>query len=197
MTMSEWRLVSIGVGFGEGMTGLSADEARSLGRSASAVTLENEGDTDFACDVRCDWAAEILLSSLGALGAFPNDRSRSSVGNSRLVGIDGRFDVNPGRTHCMLFGPPLKGPLARGNPDLSAWLYGGGGRGTIGVLSAFGPVGMFAGRLLGEVLIVGPLPLPTRGPNVEGVALGDASRGAYDGRVALEKEGDTLALRAA
>lgn len=56
---------------------------------------------------------------------------------------------------------------------------------------------MFAGRLLGEVLVVDPLPLPTRGPKVEGVALGDASRGVYGGRVALEKEGDTLALRAA
>lgn len=120
MTTSEWRLVSIGVGLGEGMTGRSADKARSLGRSVSVDTLENEGDTDFACDVRCGCVAETLFSSLGALGAFPNDRSRSSVGNSRLVGIDGRFDVNPGRTHCMLFGPPLKGPLASGNPDLSA-----------------------------------------------------------------------------
>lgn len=56
---------------------------------------------------------------------------------------------------------------------------------------------MFAGRLLGEVLITGPLPLTTRGPNVEGAALGDASRGVYGGRVALENEGETLALRAA
>jgi hypothetical protein len=56
---------------------------------------------------------------------------------------------------------------------------------------------MFAGKLLGEVLIVGPLPLPTRGPKVEEVAFGDASRGVYGGSVALEKEGDTLALRAA
>jgi hypothetical protein len=119
MTMSEWRLVSIGVGLGEGTADRSADEARSLGRSASVDTLENEGETDFACGVRCGCVAETLFSSLGALGAFPNDRSRSSVGNSRLVGIDGRFDVKPGRTHCMLFGPPLNGPLASGNPDRS------------------------------------------------------------------------------
>lgn len=196
MTTSEWRRVSIEVGLGEGMTGLSADKARSLGRSGSA-DLENEGETDFACDVRWGCVADTLFSSLGALGAFPNGRSRSSVGNSRLVGMEGRLDVKPGRTHCMLFGPPLKGPLARGNPGLSGWLYGGGGRGAIGVLSAFGPVGMFAGRLLGEVLTAGPLPLPTRGPNVEGAAFGDASRGEYGGRVALEKEGDTLARRAA
>lgn len=120
MTTSEWRLVSIGVGLGEGTAVRSADEARSLGPSVSFDTLENEGDTDFACGVLCGCVAETLFSSLGALGAFPNDRSRSSVGNSRLVGIDGLFVVNPGRTHCMLFGPPLKGPLARGNPDLSA-----------------------------------------------------------------------------
>ena len=119
MTTSEWRLVSIGVGLGEGMTGRSADKARSLGRSVSVDTRENEGDTDLACDVLCDCAAETLFSSLGALGAVPNGRSRSSTGNSRLVGTEGRLEVKPGRTHCMLFGPPLRGPLARGNPDLS------------------------------------------------------------------------------
>ena len=56
---------------------------------------------------------------------------------------------------------------------------------------------MFAGKLLGEVLSVGPPTLPLRGPNVEGAALGDASLGVYGGRVALENEGETLARRAA
>jgi len=109
------------VGLGDGTTGRSADAARSRsrGRSASAETRENEGDTDFACEVRCDCAAETLFSSLGALGAVPNGRSRSSAGNSRLVGIDGRLELKPGLTHCMLFGPPVKSPLGGGKPDRS------------------------------------------------------------------------------
>ena len=56
-----------------------------------------------------------------------------------------------------------------------------GGRTPIGFpLSAFGPVGMFAGRVFGEVLlsiIVGPLPLPFREAIDGGPALGDGSRG--------------------
>lgn len=56
---------------------------------------------------------------------------------------------------------------------------------------------MFAGKLLGEVLSVGALTLPLRGPKVEGAAWGDASLGTYGGRVALENEGETLARRAA
>lgn len=58
--------------------------------------------------------------------------------------------------------------------------------------SALGPVGIFAGKLCGDVLIVEPTPPPLRGPNPEGFALGDASRGVYCGRVALENDGDTL-----
>jgi len=56
---------------------------------------------------------------------------------------------------------------------------------------------MFAGRLLGDVLIAEVPPLLPRSPKPGGAALGDASRGAYWGSVALEKDGDTLARKAA
>lgn len=58
-----------------------------------------------------------------------------------------------------------------------------GGRAAIGfALSALGPVGIFAGRLFGDVLesiIDGPLPLPLREPMAGGIALGDGSRGLF------------------
>lgn len=49
-------------------------------------------------------------------------------------------------------------------PDLSGGAYGRGGRDAIGVLSAFGPVGILAGKLFGDVLEEAS-PLPLRGPN--------------------------------
>lgn len=49
MITSENRLVSIGVGLGEDARRLSADTARSLGRSGSVKVREKDGDTDFAC----------------------------------------------------------------------------------------------------------------------------------------------------
>lgn len=65
------------------------------------------------------------------------------------------------------------------------------------VLSALGPVGMLAGRLFGDVFIEAS-PLLLRGPKGGGGAvLRGASLEAYDGRGALENEGETLALRAA
>jgi hypothetical protein len=45
---SECRLVSIGVGFGEGAMGRSADKARSLVRAGPADIREEDGETDFA-----------------------------------------------------------------------------------------------------------------------------------------------------
>jgi hypothetical protein len=65
----------------------------------------------------------------------------------------------------------------------------------MGVRSAFGPVGMFAGKLFGEVL-TGAAP-PLRGPRVEEFPLGEASRGAYGGKGALENCGDALVRKAA
>ena len=73
-----------------------------------------------------------------------------------------------------------------------------GGREDMGALSAFGPVGMLAGRLFGEVLTEeGKPPLLTRGPKLGGTALGEASRWVYCGSCALAKEGDALARSAA
>jgi hypothetical protein len=164
MTTSEYRLVSIGVGLGEGATGRSAETARSLGLSGSFVMRENDGDTDLACEFRCSCVAETLCSSRGALGAVPNGRSRSSAGNSRLVGTNGRLELNPGRTHCILLGPPFNGPLTGGKPGLSDCGYDGSGLGAIGVRSAFGPVGIFAGKVCGEVFIAELPPFPLRGP---------------------------------
>lgn len=90
MTTSEYRRVSIGVGLGEDAVGRSADTALSLGLSDSADTLENVGDTDLACCVRCVCVATAVFSSLGTFGAGPKARSRSSLGNSRLVGTVAR-----------------------------------------------------------------------------------------------------------
>jgi hypothetical protein len=81
--------------------------------------------------------------------------------------------MRPGLTHCMLFGPPLIGALGAEKASRSWGGYIGGGLGAIGVRSAFGPVGIFAGRLLGDVLTAGGAPL--RGPLTEEFALGDPS----------------------
>jgi hypothetical protein len=97
----------------------------------------------------------------------------------------------------MLLGPPLGGTLAEEKLDLSDEAYGGRGLATIGVLSAFGPVGILAGKLFGDVLTAEAPPLPPRGPNGGAAALGDASRGLYCGRVALETDGDTFSRSAA
>jgi hypothetical protein len=163
-------------GFGEGATGRSAEAARSRGLLESIDARENDGDSDFAACARWDWMLEVLASSLGAFGAVPNDRSRSSWGNSRLLGMEGRLGMRPGLTHCMLFGPPLIGALGVEKAGRSWGGYIGGGLGAIGVRSAFGPVGMFAGKLFGDVLTMGAPPL--RGPATKEFALGDASRGA-------------------
>ena len=197
MTTSECRRVSIEAGLGEGARGRSADTARSLGFSGPADTLEKDGDTDLAWCARCVCVTVTLFSSLGALGAVPNARSRSSLGNSRLVGTIGRLGMRPGRTHCMLLGPPPIGALGAGKPGLSDGGYIEGGRVAIGVLSAFGPVGILAGKLLGDVLIKEALPLPLRDPSAVGSPLGDVSLGAYCGSWALEKDGDALARSAA
>jgi|TARA_R110002003_G_scaffold159_4_gene13757 hypothetical protein len=76
----------------------------------------------------------------------------------------------------MLFGPPMMGALGAEKAGLSAGGYIGGGRGAIGVRSAFGPVGMLAGKLFGDVLTEEVAPI--RGPSAEEIALGDASLGA-------------------
>jgi hypothetical protein len=64
--------------FGEGATGRSAEAARSRGLLESIDALEKDGDSDLAAWARCDWLLEALASSLGAFGADPKDRSRSS-----------------------------------------------------------------------------------------------------------------------
>jgi hypothetical protein len=97
----------------------------------------------------------------------------------------------------MLFGPPLIGALGAEKLDRSDGGYIGGGLGANGALSAFGPVGMLAGKLLGEVLFADVFPLPLRGPNDGRAPLGDASLGVYWGRVALEKDGDAWARNVA
>jgi hypothetical protein len=194
MKTSECRLVSIELGFGAGATGRSAETARSLGLSESATPLGKDGDSDFAKCMRCDWVANVLASSLGAFGAAPNDRSRSSLGNSRLLGTEGRFGIRPGLTHCMLLGPPLMGARGAEKEDRSGGGYIGGCLGAIGVRSAFGPVGMLAGKLLGEVPTEAPA---LRGPKPALMALGDASRGACGGNGVLANCGDALARNAA
>jgi hypothetical protein len=56
---------------------------------------------------------------------------------------------------------------------------------------------MLAGKLLGDVLMEAS-PLLLRGPNGGGgAALEDRSLEGYEGSGTLEKDGDTLALRAA
>jgi hypothetical protein len=137
---------------------------------------------------------DVLASRRGALGAVPNGRSRSSFGNSRLLGTDGLLGIRPGLTHCMLLGPPLIGARWVENDERSGGGYIGGGLGAIGVRSAFGPVGILAGKLFGEVLTEAP---PLRGPRAALVALGDASRGACGGNGALANCGDAFARNAA
>jgi hypothetical protein len=78
MNTSECRLTSIEPGFKEGATWRSAEAARSRGLFDSVVALEKDGDSDFAAVSRWDWLIEELDSSLGAFGAVPKDRSRSS-----------------------------------------------------------------------------------------------------------------------
>jgi hypothetical protein len=195
MKTSECRLTSIEPGFGEDAIGRSREAARSRGLFDSAVARGKDGDSDFAIGGRCIWELDALVSSLGALGGVPNDRSRSSTGNSRLLGTEGRLGIRPGLTHCILLGPPLIGALGAEKPSRSGGGYIGGGRGAIGVRSAFGPVGIFAGKLFGEVL-AGAAP-PLRGPRAEAFALGDASRGAYGGKGALENCGDAFVRKAA
>lgn len=174
MNTSECLLTSIDPGFGEGATGRSADAARSRGLFASVDAREKDGDSDFADWRRCGWTPAVLVSSLGALGAVPKDLSLSS--NSRLEGIDGRFGIRPGLTHCMLLGPPLIGARGAENEGRSVGGYIEGGLGAMGVRSALGPVGILAGRLFGDVLTSGGPPL--REPRPDECALGDASRGA-------------------
>lgn len=173
----------------------SADTARSLGLFGSASDREKDGDSDLADWSRGGWLIEVLFSSRGAFGAVPKDLSRSSTGNSRFVGIDGRLGMRPGLTHCILFGPPLMGALGAENGIRSEGGYMVGGRGAIGVRSAFGPVGILAGKLLGEVL-VGPKPA-LRGPCAGLFAFGEGSRGAYGGNGALENCGEVLLRKAA
>jgi hypothetical protein len=84
----------------------------------------------------------------------------------------------------MLFGPPLIGARGAENEDRSGGGYIGGGLEAMGVRSAFGPVGILAGKLFGEVLTEETLPL--RAPNDALMVLGDASRGAWGGNGALE-----------
>ena len=48
---------------------------------------------------------------------------------------------------------------------------------AIGVLSAFGPVGILAGRLVGDVLSVEAAPTLLRGPRGAGIPVGEASLG--------------------
>jgi hypothetical protein len=109
--------------------------------------------------------------------------------------MEGRLGMRPGLTHCMLFGPPLIGALGAEKASRSWGGYIGGGLGAIGVRSAFGPVGIFAGKLFGDVLTMGAFPL--RVPATKEFALGDASRGAYGGNGALENCGDVLLRSAA
>lgn len=58
---------------------------------------------------------------------------------------------------------------------------------------------MFAGRVFGEVLTVGTLPvlILREAPSVDAAPLGEGSRGAYGGNGALENCGEVLARRAA
>jgi hypothetical protein len=109
--------------------------------------------------------------------------------------MDGRFGIRPGRTHCMLLGPPLIGALGAENGSRSGGGYIGGGRGAIGVRSAFGPVGILAGRDFGDVFMEGAPAL--RGPNAAMLAVIVASCGAYGGNGALENCGDALGRKAA
>lgn len=108
---------------------------------------------------------------------MPNDLSRSSCGNSRLAGIVGRFGINPGRNHWLLFGPAPISARGAGKFGLSAGGYIGGGLGAMGVLSAFGPVGIFAGKLFGEVLTANAPPLADLMEEFEGVTVPEFSLG--------------------
>jgi hypothetical protein len=195
MKTSECLLTSIELGFGDDAVGRSAETARSRGLLSSAEARAKDGDSDLADCTRCGWELVPVVSSLGAFGAVPKDRSRSSFGNSRFAGIEGRFVIRPGRTHCMLLGPPLIGALGAENGRRSGGGYIGGGRGAMGVRSAFGPVGIFAGKLLGDVL-TGAAPV-LRGPRAAAFAIGDASRGAYGGNGVRENWGEALGRNAA
>ena len=121
MTTSECLLVSIEPGFRDGVTDRSADAARPLGLSMSLDVRKNDGEPKAPCCARCGCIFELgpPSSSFGAFGIVPNDLSRSSTGNSRFVGTVGRLGIKPGRTHCMLFGPPPMGALGALKPGLS------------------------------------------------------------------------------
>lgn len=84
----------------------------------------------------------------------------------------------------MLFGPPLIGARGAENEDRSGGGYIGGGLAAMAARSAFGPVGILAGKLFGEVLTEETPAL--RGPKAALTVLGDASRGAWGGNGALE-----------
>jgi hypothetical protein len=142
------------------------------------------------CSVRCTSGADTLPSSLGAFGAFPKARSRSSPTNSRLAGIAGAL-FSPGLTHCMLFGPPAIGTRGPEKGGRSGPGYIDA-RGAMGFArSALGPVGILIGAFLGEVLTE----MAFRGP--EGMTPGEASLAWKGGGRGLEKDGDTLARKAA
>lgn len=121
MNTSECRLDSIIPGFKDDVNDRSADAALPFGLSMSLEERKNEGVPNWACCTRCGWIveAELPKSSFGAFGMDPNDRSRSSAGNSLFVGTLGRFGIRPGRTHCILFGPPPMGALGALKPGLS------------------------------------------------------------------------------
>lgn len=61
------------------------------------------------------------------------------------------------------------------------------------VRSALGPVGILAGKVLGDVLTEEVLPLPLRGPKAEGAAPGETSRAACGGNGGRENCGDAFA----
>jgi hypothetical protein len=77
----------------------------------------------------------------------------------------------------MLLGPAPIGALGAEKLDLSVGGYIAGGLVAMVVLSALGPVGMLAGKLLGEVIMDEETPLPLRGPKGGGATLGEVSLG--------------------
>ena len=175
------RLSSSGSCFGEGILRYSADARRLPVADVSTCGLTNEGEPGLDVSDRCNSEAGVLDSSLGAFGVEPYGRSRSSAGSSRLAGMEGArlFRFSPGLTHCMLFGGTPSGIRDPEKPGRSEGGYMDG-LAAIGLfLSALGPVGMLAGKDLGEVLLLipedGPLPLVLRAPIVGCIAPGDAS----------------------
>lgn len=169
----------MGSGLGDGALRDFPNALRSPLLCAPVDGRDKEVESGLVISVRCGSEAEMLVSSLGALGAVPYGRSRSSE-SSRFAGtVVLLFKFRPGLTHCMLLGGPPRGILGE-KPERSAGGYIGGLT-PIGLLrSALGPVGIFAGKLFGEVLLFiiegGPLPLVLLEPTVGCIAPGDASR---------------------